>query len=147
MCFGCSKEPSHWDVWDSSFEYQQHMFWVRNKKNSFPIRTLIWSPAKVNFKKSQKRTTMAWNIPQHAKELNLKKNPNKCNCNSTVSRVNNRIFMSSHATIIQVLPAFRRQRNSFHQRLLIYCFSSQQKPKCLFLLSTNERKMPSRLAY
>ena len=23
MCFGCSKEPSHWD---SSFEYSQHMF-------------------------------------------------------------------------------------------------------------------------
>ena len=28
MCFGCSKEPSHWD---GSFEYPQHMFWLRNK--------------------------------------------------------------------------------------------------------------------
>ena len=29
MCFGCSKEPSHWD---SSFEYQQHIFgWVIKK--------------------------------------------------------------------------------------------------------------------
>ena len=26
MCLGCSKEPSHWD---SSFEYPQHMFWLR----------------------------------------------------------------------------------------------------------------------
>ena len=42
MCFGCLKEPSHWD---GSFEYPQHMFWMRNKENSFPICTLIWSPA------------------------------------------------------------------------------------------------------
>ena len=28
MCFGCSKQPSHWD---GSFEYPQHMFWLRNK--------------------------------------------------------------------------------------------------------------------
>ena len=34
MCFGCSKEPSHWD---GSFEYPQHisMFWLRNKKIIF----------------------------------------------------------------------------------------------------------------
>ena len=30
--FGCSKEPSHWD---DSFEYPQHMFWLRNKKIIF----------------------------------------------------------------------------------------------------------------
>ena len=28
-CFGCSIEPSHWE---GSFEYPQHMFWLRNKK-------------------------------------------------------------------------------------------------------------------
>ena len=32
--FGCSKEPSHWD---GSFEYPQHMFQLRNKKNDFPF--------------------------------------------------------------------------------------------------------------
>ena len=42
MCFGCKKEPSHLD---SSFEYPQHMFWMRNKEISFPICTLIWRPA------------------------------------------------------------------------------------------------------
>ena len=41
MCFGCSKEPSHRD---GSFEYPQHMFWLRNKKNYFPLRTLIRGP-------------------------------------------------------------------------------------------------------
>ena len=41
MCFGCSKEPSHRD---GSFEYPQHMFWLRNKKNKFQLRTLIWGP-------------------------------------------------------------------------------------------------------
>ena len=41
MCFGCSKELSHSD---GSFEYPQHMFWMRNKENIFPIRTLIWRP-------------------------------------------------------------------------------------------------------
>ena len=41
MCFGCSKEPSHRD---GSFEYPQHMFWVRNKEISFPIHTLILRP-------------------------------------------------------------------------------------------------------
>ena len=41
MCLGCSKELSHWD---GSFEYPQHMFWMRNKGNSFPIHTLIRRP-------------------------------------------------------------------------------------------------------
>ena len=39
MCFGCSKEPSHRD---GSFEYPQHMIWLRNKKNNFQLRTLKW---------------------------------------------------------------------------------------------------------
>ena len=39
MCFGCSKEPSHRD---GSFEYPQNMFWLRNKKNNFQLRTLNW---------------------------------------------------------------------------------------------------------
>ena len=41
LCFGCTKETSHSD---DSFEYPQHMFWMRNKDISFPIRTLIWRP-------------------------------------------------------------------------------------------------------
>ena len=41
MCFGCSKEPSHRD---GSFEYPQHMFWLRNKKNICLLHTLIWEP-------------------------------------------------------------------------------------------------------
>ena len=40
MCFGSSEEPSQWD---GSFEYPQHMFWLRNKKNHFPFLTLIWN--------------------------------------------------------------------------------------------------------
>ena len=40
--FGCSKELSHRD---SSFEYPQHNFWLRNKKNNFQLRTLFWGPA------------------------------------------------------------------------------------------------------
>ena len=42
MCFGHLKEPSHQDC---SFEYPQHMFWLRNKKNHFQVHTLIWGPA------------------------------------------------------------------------------------------------------
>ena len=33
----------HWAiafVWDGSFEYPQHMFWLRNEKNIFLVRTL-----------------------------------------------------------------------------------------------------------
>ena len=41
MCFGYSKELSHWD---GSFEYPQHMFWLRIKKNNFQLRTLICGP-------------------------------------------------------------------------------------------------------
>ena len=41
ICFGCSKELSHRD---GSFEYPQHMFWLRNKKNNFLLHTLIWGP-------------------------------------------------------------------------------------------------------
>ena len=42
MCFGYSKEPSHQD---GSFKYPQHMFWLRNNKNNFQVRTFIWGPA------------------------------------------------------------------------------------------------------
>ena len=31
---------------NGSFEHPQHMFWMRNNENSFPIRTLIWRPGK-----------------------------------------------------------------------------------------------------
>ena len=30
--------------WDGSFEYPQHMFWMRNKENRFPIHTFILRP-------------------------------------------------------------------------------------------------------
>ena len=47
MCFGCSKDPSHRD---GSFEYPQHMFWLKNKKNIFfHLHTLIWGPLKAVF--------------------------------------------------------------------------------------------------
>ena len=36
-CFGCSKEPSHCD---GSFEYPQHLFWVRNTKIIFQYALL-----------------------------------------------------------------------------------------------------------
>ena len=41
MCFGCSKELSHRD---SSFEYTQHMFWLKNNNNNFQLHTLVWGP-------------------------------------------------------------------------------------------------------
>ena len=37
MCFGYSKEPSHWD---GSFVYPQHRFWLRNKKIIFSYALL-----------------------------------------------------------------------------------------------------------
>ena len=37
ICFWCSKEPSHWD---GSFEYPQHMVWLRNKKINFSVQAL-----------------------------------------------------------------------------------------------------------
>ena len=39
ICFGCSKEPSHWD---GSFEYPQHLFWLRNNKNNFQLDFSRW---------------------------------------------------------------------------------------------------------
>ena len=37
ICFGCSKEPSHWD---GSFEYPQHMIGLRNKNINYLVHTL-----------------------------------------------------------------------------------------------------------
>ena len=44
MCFGCLKETSHRG---GSFEYPQHMFRLKNMKNNFQVRTLIWGPGVV----------------------------------------------------------------------------------------------------
>ena len=41
ICFGSSKEPSHWD---GSFVYPQHMFWLRNKKFNIFTYTLLSRP-------------------------------------------------------------------------------------------------------
>ena len=41
-CFGCLKESFHRD---GSFEYPQHMFWLRNKENSFQFWALSWRPS------------------------------------------------------------------------------------------------------
>ena len=37
MCFGFSKEPFQWG---GSFEYPQHMFWLKNKKIIFSYALL-----------------------------------------------------------------------------------------------------------
>ena len=42
MCFGYSKELSHRD---GSFDYPQHMVWLRKKKNNFQLHILNWGPA------------------------------------------------------------------------------------------------------
>ena len=46
MSFGCSKEPSR----DGSLEYPQHIFWLRNKKNNFSLKSggLLTHKAKQN---------------------------------------------------------------------------------------------------
>ena len=48
LCCGCSKEPSHRH---GSFEYPQHIFWLRNKKNNFLLHTLIWESEIVHVNK------------------------------------------------------------------------------------------------
>ena len=37
--FGCSKEPSHRD---DSFEFSQHMFWLKNNENDFKYTLWSW---------------------------------------------------------------------------------------------------------
>ena len=32
-----------------SFEYLQHMFWLRNMKNSFQVHTIIWKSVSPSF--------------------------------------------------------------------------------------------------
>ena len=41
ICFEGSKDPSRWD---GSFEYPQHIFWLRYKKNDFFIKhSYLWA--------------------------------------------------------------------------------------------------------
>ena len=47
ICFGCSKEPSHWD---GAFEHPKHMFWLRNKKNNFWLHSLNWRPGNMRWR-------------------------------------------------------------------------------------------------
>ena len=60
MCFGCSKEPSHPD---GSFEYPQHMIWLRNKKNNFQLHTLIRGPG---FESESNYSGQTKTVPYHA---------------------------------------------------------------------------------
>ena len=46
VCFGCSKDLFHRA---GSFEYPQHMFWLRNKNNNFLLRTFILGPINIEF--------------------------------------------------------------------------------------------------
>ena len=55
MCFGCSKEPSYRD---GSFEYPQHMFWLRNKKNKFYYTLLPEKPCLRGFPTSKTQTSL-----------------------------------------------------------------------------------------
>ena len=45
ICLGCSKEPSHRD---GSFEYPQHMFWLRTKKIYSELGPYIRKPGTYN---------------------------------------------------------------------------------------------------
>ena len=53
ICSWCSKEPSHQD---GSFEQPQHMFWLRNKKNNFQLRTLILGSDLIISRRHKKQT-------------------------------------------------------------------------------------------
>ena len=48
--FGCSKEPSYFD---GSFEYPQHMVWLRDKKSMFLLCTLNKRPVYIYFHSSK----------------------------------------------------------------------------------------------
>ena len=67
MCFGCSKEPSHRD---GSFEYPQHMFWVRIKEIKFLICTLIWRPV-YNAMLGVHRVGLCYKMSHFTKKLDL----------------------------------------------------------------------------
>ena len=44
-----AKGKESW-LWSLSFEYPQHIFWLRNRKSNFLLRTLIWGPAHTEFR-------------------------------------------------------------------------------------------------
>ena len=51
FCALKKKEPSHRD---GSFEYPQHIFWLRNKNSTFQLRNLILGPVEL-FSKHKNR--------------------------------------------------------------------------------------------
>ena len=67
MCFVCSKELSHKE---GSFEYPQHMFWFRNKKNNFQLCTLIWGAGVILFRTQD--VMQIWSIPLNMESKNSK---------------------------------------------------------------------------
>ena len=63
MCFGYSKELSHWDVffW---VRYPQYMFWLRNKKNNLIFRYTLLSGGLIYIKTiSTQRVKLLISIP------------------------------------------------------------------------------------
>ena len=65
ICFRCSKELSHRE---GSFEYPQHMFWLRNKKNNFLVRTLICRPGLI--REDRKTSQMTEQLLTYLTQIN-----------------------------------------------------------------------------
>ena len=62
MCFGCSKEPPHRD---GSFEYPQHMFWLRNEKIIFRYPLLSGGLTYATSTKTKEYQSSLFSIPQY----------------------------------------------------------------------------------
>ena len=104
MCFGCSKAPSHRD---GSFEYAQHLFWLRNKKNNFQLLTLMWGPV-----------TYIHSLAMWC--LNVLPEPSSTSLPSWVKVSST--SLPSWVKVFRIIPEFRILRLTFYFRILRLTF-------------------------
>ena len=79
ICFWCLKEPYHLD---GSFEYPQHMFWLRNKKKIYFCTHSYTPVAPLNVKNLIKHSKCENFFPHYVKgPINVNTFNRKCETN------------------------------------------------------------------
>ena len=114
MCFGCSKEPSQKD---GSFEYPQHMFWLRNKQKiifSYALLSGVLTVLETNMNKGTVKGNVLSPFVSFPRRIVGKSKV----CNSVISWSNLLVFFDTMPLVFVHLLNGYREKSSPYMRIM-----------------------------